>query len=102
MHYIPLNEARTEEAKRIRKRNLRAGKDWTPYRAKVLKLRTDGVVSTLKTGLTRDHYVLVTPRSIRSLAKYFGVTRGFRIVEIMTIAHGGSKNDTIVVVEKKI
>lgn len=32
----------------------------------------------------------------------FGVTRGFRIVEIMTIAHGGSKNDTIVVVEKKI
>jgi len=32
----------------------------------------------------------------------FGVTRGFRIVEIMTIAHGGSKNDTIVTVEKKI
>lgn len=32
----------------------------------------------------------------------FGVTRGFRIVEIMTIAHGGSKNDTVVTVEKKL
>ena len=73
MHYIPLNEARTEEAKKIRRRNLKAGKDWTPYRAKVLKLRTDGNVSTLKASLTRDHYVLVTRKSIRSLRKYFGV-----------------------------
>lgn len=32
----------------------------------------------------------------------FGISRGFRIVEIMAIAHSGSKNDTLVVVEKKI
>lgn len=32
----------------------------------------------------------------------FGKARGFRIVEIMCIAHGGSKNDTIVTVEQKI
>lgn len=31
----------------------------------------------------------------------FGKTRGFEIVEILIVAHGGSKNDTIVVVEKK-
>lgn len=31
----------------------------------------------------------------------FGKARGFRIVEIMAIAHGGSKNDTIVTVEIK-
>lgn len=32
----------------------------------------------------------------------FGKARGFRIEEIMLVAHGGSKNDTIVVVERKI
>jgi hypothetical protein len=32
----------------------------------------------------------------------FGKARGFKIVEIMSIAHGGSKNDTTVVVEIKI
>lgn len=32
----------------------------------------------------------------------FGKARGFRIVEIMCIAHGGSKNDTIVTVERKL
>lgn len=32
----------------------------------------------------------------------FGKARGFKIIEIMLVAHGGSKNDTIVTVEKKI
>lgn len=31
----------------------------------------------------------------------FGKARGFKIVEIMAIAHGGHRNDTLVVVEKK-
>ena len=31
----------------------------------------------------------------------FGKARGFRIVEIMAIAHGGSKNDTLITVEQK-
>lgn len=31
----------------------------------------------------------------------FGRARGFEIVEILQVAHGGSKNDTIVVVERK-
>ena len=30
-----------------------------------------------------------------------GKNRGFRIVEILLVAHGGSKNDTIVTVEQK-
>jgi hypothetical protein len=32
----------------------------------------------------------------------FGKARGFKILEIMCVAHGGSKNDTIVTVEQKI
>lgn len=32
----------------------------------------------------------------------FGKARGFKIIEIMCIAHGGSKNDTIVTVEQKV
>lgn len=32
----------------------------------------------------------------------FGRARGFVIVEILIVAHGGSKNDTIVTVERKI
>lgn len=31
----------------------------------------------------------------------FGKARGFHIVEVVCIAHGGSKNDTIITVEKK-
>lgn len=32
----------------------------------------------------------------------FGKERGFKIVEIMAVAHGGSKNDTFVTVETKL
>lgn len=32
----------------------------------------------------------------------FGKARGFKIIEIMLVAHGGSKNDTICVVEQKL
>lgn len=32
----------------------------------------------------------------------FGKARGYKIVEIMLVAHGGSKNDTVVVVEEKM
>jgi hypothetical protein len=32
----------------------------------------------------------------------FGKNRGFKIVEILLVAHGGHHNDTIVVVEKKV
>ena len=32
----------------------------------------------------------------------FGKARGFRIIEIMSIAHGGSKNDTVATVEIKL
>lgn len=32
----------------------------------------------------------------------FGKKRGFEIIEIMLVSHGGSKHDTIIVVEKKI
>ena len=32
----------------------------------------------------------------------FGKNRGFEMIEILLVAHGGTKNDTIVTVEKKI
>lgn len=32
----------------------------------------------------------------------FGKARGFKIIEIMAVAHGGSKNDTLVTVEIKL
>ena len=32
----------------------------------------------------------------------FGKARGFKIIEIMAVAHGGSKNDTFVTVEQKL
>ena len=32
----------------------------------------------------------------------FGKKRGFEIEEIMIVAHGGTRNDTIVTVEKKV
>lgn len=32
----------------------------------------------------------------------FGISRGFEIIEILIIAHGGDHNDTIVTVERKI
>ena len=31
----------------------------------------------------------------------FGINRGFEIIEILIVAHGGHKNDTIVTVERK-
>jgi hypothetical protein len=31
----------------------------------------------------------------------FGKARGFRIIEIMAVAHGGARNDTLVTVERK-
>ena len=31
----------------------------------------------------------------------FGKNRGFEIIEILLVAHGGTKNDTIVTVERK-
>lgn len=32
----------------------------------------------------------------------FGIGNGFELLEVMNVAHGGSKNDTIVTVERKI
>lgn len=31
-----------------------------------------------------------------------GITRGFEMIEVLLVAHGGSKNDTIVTVERKL
>jgi hypothetical protein len=32
----------------------------------------------------------------------FGITRGFKLVEILLVAHGGRHNDTIITVERKL
>jgi hypothetical protein len=56
-HFVMLTEARTEEARRIR----RQGKD--PRRGKELVPRKDQLVGALQTSLSKDHYVLVTQKS---------------------------------------
>jgi site-specific DNA-cytosine methylase len=55
-----LTEARTEEAKRIRKEHReQTGEDWSPRRGKELVPRTDGKANCLTTGLTKEHIVCI-------------------------------------------
>lgn len=60
-HYVMLTEARSEEAKAIRKAT--KDRDFSPRRGKILVPRKDQLVNALQTGLTKDHYVLVIPKS---------------------------------------
>lgn len=61
--YTMLTEVRSESSRRIRTENLRKGRDYSPRRGKILVPRSDGLVNALQTSLTKDHYVLVTPKS---------------------------------------
>ena len=60
-------------------------------------------------GFTKVRDALASKMEIGSHVIYFGWNsnafgkkRGFEIVEILLVAHGGNRNDTIVTVEKKI
>jgi DNA-cytosine methyltransferase len=66
--WIQLQEARSEEAKRIRRQT--KDRDFSPRRGKILQLRKDGLANTLGTSLTKDNLIAwVTPKSTNTLSK---------------------------------
>jgi len=63
LYAVALTETRTEEAKKIRKENMKLGRDWSPRRGKELKPREDNKSNTITTGTTKESLVLIqTPR----------------------------------------
>lgn len=70
MEYVMLTEVRTEEAKAIRRQARTTGKDFSPRRGKILVPRKDGLVQALMaSGLTKDHILLATQKSINTQLK---------------------------------
>lgn len=60
MEYVMLTEVRTEQAKKLRRENMKKrGVDFSARRDKVLVPRKDKLVNALQTSLTKDHYVLM-------------------------------------------
>jgi DNA (cytosine-5)-methyltransferase 1 len=59
---VILTEARSEEAKKIRRESLRSGKDFSPRRGKILKERTDDICNCITTSMTKEHLILEKPR----------------------------------------
>lgn len=56
---VALTEARTEEAKRLRREHMKKeGRDYSPRRAKKVVPRTDGMSNCITTGMTREHFLL--------------------------------------------
>ena len=60
-------------------------------------------------GFTKVRDTIASKMEIGSIIIYFGWNsnafgkkRGFEIIEILLVAHGGNRNDTIVTVERKI
>jgi DNA (cytosine-5)-methyltransferase 1 len=62
-----LTEARTDEAKEIRKAMQKNGKDFSPRRMKHLKERNDEMMNSLTTGQTKESLVKINQNSIRRL-----------------------------------
>lgn len=53
-----LTERRTEEAKEIRRQNMKEGKDWSPRRGKELVPRADELANTLTANQSQEHFLL--------------------------------------------
>ena len=60
-NYVALTETRTDEAKDIRRENMKNGRDFSPRRGKELTPRTDGVMNTLTGTQTKEHLILNIP-----------------------------------------
>jgi len=54
---IALTEARTEEAKQIRREIQKQGKDWSPRRAKNLVPRLDDKANAITSGQSKEHFL---------------------------------------------
>ena len=69
--YEALCNAHGSEKRGIKKiRRETKDRDYSPRRGKVLVPRKDQLVQALQTSLTKDHYVLVTPKSIGMHARF--------------------------------
>lgn len=58
LYVVALTETRTEEAKAIRRENMKNGKDFSPRRAKELVPRKDEKSNTITTGQTKESLIL--------------------------------------------
>ena len=59
MKNVAFTEARTEEAKQLRKEHMaKYKKDFSPRRAKVLQPRTDGKMNCITASMTKEHTVI--------------------------------------------
>ena len=67
LYAVALTEARTEEAKKLRREHIKkTGKDFSPRREKELVLRKDEKANTITTGQTKESLIL-TNSQIRKL-----------------------------------
>ena len=60
-NYVALTETRTDEARDIRRENMKNGRDFSPRRGKELTPHTDGVMNTLTGTQTKEHLILNIP-----------------------------------------
>lgn len=59
-HVVQLTEARTEEAKRIRRETTRAGREYAPRRGKVLVPRKDNMANTVTASQSKEGLVMIS------------------------------------------
>lgn len=56
---FPMTEARTDEAKAVRREMMKNGKDWTPRKQKKLIEKTDGQVGALTANFSREQLIKI-------------------------------------------
>jgi DNA (cytosine-5)-methyltransferase 1 len=59
--------SRTDEAKEIRKQNMKNGKDYTPFQAKKLEFKDSNIMNTITCATTKDNLIKTT--NIRRLTE---------------------------------
>ncbi len=58
--YVAVRMVRTDEAKQLRKENMKNGKDYTPFAMKQLEAREDEIMNTLTCASNKDNLVMTT------------------------------------------
>lgn len=71
-----LTERRTEEAKRIRRKTAKEGRDWSPRRGKKLVARTDGKANCVTAAQGKEG-LLAIPEASRTTASIISRPHGF-------------------------
>ena len=55
---------RSEEGKEVRKKSMKEGKDYTPFRAKNPHIRTDGIMNCLTGATNKDNLIIVKKETL--------------------------------------